>query len=543
MRMVLGGLLSIKTKSSELIKLIPNNAQTSLISIIKELQDKGLPIRIWVLKARQEGVSTIIEAITFAYTSQRPNVNSLILADIKDHANNLFEMTKLYYERLLAEHPHLAPKIKKSNEKKLEFEKIHSQAIIASAENTEAAKSHTFQICHLSECAFFRDFTTIMNYLNQTVPELPGTMIIGETTANGMNKFYDEYKKAVEGKTSWIPVFIPWFAMPEYSLPLVDGKFHGTDGINFDEDEPLYQFLENEQKLKEEHSLSDEQLNWRRYFISNKCQGDMSTFRQEYPSCWKEAFKMSGSSFFDKQGMDRQKKSKPIKVGEILFDDQKHRFRDMISGRIKVYDTPVSTEEYIVTGDASEAIGEDEGSLFVGNKRLNKTVAIVNGQYPPEDLAHLAEMLGYYYNNAIVAIENKGYGYMVNQLLFKKYGNIYRKKITKDGRIVTTDELGFNTNIITRPEMLGRLAEEVRLGNTHLVDEDLIDQCGTFIINPKSKKPEAAEGKEDGLVICRAIFSQVRHEHPYRPREDEYSVERLRAMEQKDMNNAGFSFK
>ncbi len=467
--------LSIKTKKMELIPLKPNDTQVSINEIIKDLQKQGKPIRLWILKARQEGVSTDIEAIIYSYTSQRANVNSLIMADEKDHANNLFEMSKLYHEMLEKEHPFLAPKLKKSNEKKLEFEGIHSQIIIATAENLEAAKSHTFQLVHLSECAFFRALKAIMSDLNQTVPDLPGTMIIGETTANGMEDFYDEWIRAIQGKTSWIPVFIPWFALPEYSMPLQNGEFYPIKGINFDTDMSEYSFFNQEKELKKEYDLTDEQLNWRRYAIINKCNGDLTIFNREYPACWQDAFQTSGKNFFNNQAMAKQIKHRPIKTGEIFQEQMDYTFRSLPEGRIKIYETPKKQEQYIVTIDASEAVGQDEGSIYVHNVRLNQTAAVVNGQYPPEDLAHMGIMIANYYNKCMIAPENKGYGYMVCQQISKKYGNIYRRKKTKDGGQDETEELGFNTNLITRPEMLGRMAEEILKNATNLLDGDLIN--------------------------------------------------------------------
>ncbi len=512
--------LHIKTKDAGLIPLVLNEPQVSFSAIIKKKREENKPIRILLLKSRQEGMSTYIEALIYAFTSQRENINSLIMADIKDHANNLFEMSKLYQEMLEKEHAFLAPRLKKSNEKKLEFAGIHSQIIIATAENLEAAKSHTFQLVHLSESSHYRDLKTLMSDLNQTVPELPGTMIILETTANGKEHFYDLWIDAIQDKNDWMPVFIPWFALAEYSRPLVEGKLYHIKGIKFDADESEYTFNKEEKEIKEQFKLTEEQLNWRRYTIVNKCDGVMATFNEQYPDSWRKAFQASGANFFNTKALDKQIAQRPKVIGDVFKEEMKHIFRTMPQGKVKIYDYPVSYEQYIITIDASEALGSDEGNILVINKRLNRTVAVVNGQYPPEVLADVASKLGYFYNGALIAPESKGYGYMVIQHLSQTYGNIYKRVKTKSGTKETTTELGFNTNLLTRPEMLGRLAEEVLNNSIELLDEDLIDQCGTFIINPVNKKEEAETGKEDGLVICRAIASQVRHENPYRPPRD-----------------------
>jgi len=520
LKLVDSHMLHIKTKDGDMVRLKLNTTQTKIFNKIVELRKLGKPIRIWLLKYRQGGVSTLIESIIYALTSMHSNTNSLIMADEKEHANNLFEMSKLYQEKLEETDPHLPPALNKSNEKKLEFQGTHSQIIIASAENTEAAKSHTFQLVHLSEVAFFRDLKTVLGDLNQTVPGLPGTMILGETTANGMDEFYRQWLRAIEGKTDWLPMFFPWFEMDEYSMPVENGTLYPLEGINFDADTSIQTFEMEEQAQKKEFNLSEEQLNWRRHKIVNGCQGELNVFKREYPATWQEAFSMSGDLFFDRNGLDKQIEKRPIAQGEIFFQNLKWEWRDLKHGRIQLYERPQAGEQYIIAGDASEAVGMDEAAIIVLNKRLNTTAAQVVGQITPEDLAQIEIALGNFYNQALIAQESKGYGYQVNQLVYASYGNVYRKIINKDGIDAPTDELGFNTTSVTRPSMLAQMAEEIKHNSTVLNSKELLSECRTFIIKKdkqgKVTKVEAQDGYDDGLVICRAICSYVRNQYPYK---------------------------
>ncbi len=528
------GYLYIKTKAGDMIKLELNTAQEKFFKRILALRKANKPIRIWLLKFRQGGFSTLIEAMIFAFTSQQPNRNSLIMADEKDKSTNLFEMSKLYQEKLEEEHPHLAPTLKKSNAKKLEYEGLHSQIIIESAENKKAARSFTYQYVHLSECAFFPDLKGVLDALNQTVPDHADTMIIGETTANSMNDFYKEWKRAIDGDTDWIPIFMPWYLMDEYTLDLFRGELYPLKGIKFDSEASEIIFEREEREMKKDYDLSDEQLNWRRWAIVNKCQGDILTFHTEYPSIWQEAFALSGSMFFDRAGLKRQAPMTPKAMGEIFEQDMKWDFRELEHGRIEIFEYPERDEQYIITADASEAVGGDEAAILVLNKRSNATSAIVSGQHTPEDLAKMLIGLGNYYNKAMVAPENKGYGYMVCQLVNKKYGNIYTHKKTKTGEQEETDELGFNTNTITRPQMIAQMNEEIRASSTQLRAKKLLDECSTFVIKKDKEgrvtKIEAQTGCQDGLVICRAIAGMVRQQHPY--------VKRNRSSDAKRRSNA-----
>ncbi len=540
--------LSIKVKKGEMIRLKLNTCQKKLFNTIIKYRKEKKPIRIWLLKFRQGGFSTEIEAIIYLLTSQQENRNSLIMADEADHSDNLFEMSKLYQEQLEINEPHLAPDLKKSNAKELVWEGIHSKIIIDSSKNIQAARSYTYQYVHLSETAFFRNLKAVLDALNQTVPDWWDTLIIGETTANGMNEFHTEWIRAIEGKTDWIPLFFAWFEMEEYTLPLINGELYPLKGINFDADTSIAAFEKEEYDLIREHKLTQGQLNWRRWAITNKCQGDISRFRTEYPATWQEAFSMSGSLFFDRKGLMKQKEQRPVAIGEIFYQDMKYEFRDLEHGKVSIFEKPIEGEQYIVTLDASEAVDKDEAAALVLNKRTNVTAAIVAGQYTPEELAQIGIGLGNYYNTALIAPESKGYGYMVCQLVNKKYGNVYRRVTTKTGENKPTEEIGFNTNSVTRPQMIAQMNEEIKNKTTDLNSKELLNECQTFVIKKdkqgKVTKIEAQDGKQDGLVMCRAIAGYIRNERPYlAPRIGDAAKRRSIRARLASKKNAGIGFK
>ncbi len=104
------GYLHIKTKAGELVPFVLNKAQRRLHEKIRELWEANKMIRLFVLKARQLGVSTYIEALIYSITSRLDNQNSTIISDDLDGSNYIFEMAKLYQEKLPK---HLSVKTKK----------------------------------------------------------------------------------------------------------------------------------------------------------------------------------------------------------------------------------------------------------------------------------------------------------------------------------------------------------------------------------------------------------------------------------------------
>lgn len=514
-KLVSCGYLTIKTKSQGMIKLFPNNIQKRFIAKVKELFFASKPVRIIVLKARQMGISTIIEAIIYAFVSRMSGVNACVVADDLDGANYIFEMQKLFQEKL---DNHLKPKPRHSNEKKLAFSGLNSQIVIDTADNPNVGRKYTFQFAHLTEVARWqKSLDELLTGLGHAIPNSRGTMVFLESTANGYNEFYDLWVKAKQGGTDWIPVFLAWWEFPEYALKLESGQFYPIDNIKFVTPLAKEEFLKEEFEIKKKYNLTDEQLNWRRWDIVNNCSGDINKFRQENPACWEEAFIATGDLFFNREALKRQEIRKPLAIGNIVREEGRYVFREDLAGLFRIYEFPQKGEQYIITGDPAEGLEHgDKASGVSLNKRTNKTACIYNHNIPPdrfeEDLIKMAN----YYNEGIIACENKGYGYSINQGLYKRYGKVYRKIKTKKGFKEPTFELGWNTNRITRPQMLAQLAEEISEDSTDLLDIDLINQCWVFINNAKRGQPEAEKGKCDDLVMARAIAGQVRLEQPYK---------------------------
>ena len=166
------GFLFIKTKKGELIRLVLNFTQKYILKIIKEMWYKGEPIRLLILKARQEGVSTMLVAFIYSIMSTQSNRNAVLLADDIDGTDYLFEMAKIYYEKMES---HLKPEIKKSNRKILEFKDIHSLINVHTANEPDAVRKYTYQLALLSEFALYPYPKDLMLAISQTIPMMPKT--------------------------------------------------------------------------------------------------------------------------------------------------------------------------------------------------------------------------------------------------------------------------------------------------------------------------------------------------------------------------------
>ena len=109
----------IRTKDQKIVKLRMKPAQQRLYDIIQAEREAGRPVRIVILKARQLGFSTVIEALFFHDTVTRQLVETLIIAHSSDATTKLFRMNKLFFDMLPKS---LRPMRKSSNAREIVFE-------------------------------------------------------------------------------------------------------------------------------------------------------------------------------------------------------------------------------------------------------------------------------------------------------------------------------------------------------------------------------------------------------------------------------------
>ena len=192
--------LKIRNKQSKLINFKFNPAQKIVMDIINKTEEEKRLKRYIVLKARQMGLSTLFEGIIFHDTSNNSFKNSLIVAHEEPASQNLFNMSKLFYEMLPSV---IRPMKKYSNGKILAFESpendeelkqnnpgLRSRITIATAGSGEVGRSATYHNIHASEVAFYPDPETTMLGLLQSVPDELNTLVVLESTANGVGGYF-----------------------------------------------------------------------------------------------------------------------------------------------------------------------------------------------------------------------------------------------------------------------------------------------------------------------------------------------------------------
>lgn len=511
--------LKIRAKDGEIVPFKLNPPQIKLYDIVKKEHSAGKPVRIIILKARQMGFSTLTEALIFHRTATRRLTNSFIVTHQDDATTQLFNMFKLYYEKLPNQ---LKPMLKASNAKELIFENptrdaeekevnpgLKSGVRCATAGGRGIGRSMTLQNVHASEFAFWPgDKNATLTGLLQAVPSIPGTMVIIESTANGFDEFKRRWDDAVSGESDFVPVFFAWHEMPEYRMKVPEGT----------------EFSREEREIQEQYALDDEQLYWRRWCIKNNCGGDIDLFHQEYPACPDEAFIVSGTPFFDNAIIIARREAVrelPYEEGEFtykrLYDPEHERvtltdiqWQKREGGAIKLYEKPKEGVPYVIGGDTA-GDGSDYFAAHCIDNTSGKVCAALHFKYDEDKYAEQVFCMGMYFNRALVGLEVNYSTHPTRKLQDMRYPKMYVREGFDDYERKVMKKYGFNTTGSTRPVILAMLKEYMRDTPEMCTDYDTLGEMLVFCKNEQGR-PEALTDEHDDLVMSLAITLGIRHQ-------------------------------
>ena len=505
--------LRIKTKRARIEPLRLNAAQTRLYDALMEQDRAGRPMRAIVLKARQMGFSTLAEAMIFAMAVNGENRNGLIVAHRQDATRNLFSMSKRFYDNLPEER---RPMLSASNAQELVFDNpdrdperraqdpgLGSRIRCQTAGGGGIGRSDTVQMVHASEFAFWPgDKREKWIGVMQTVPSERGTLVIVESTANGFDEFHGMWEAAVNGESDFIPMFFPWFELPEYRKPVAPGT----------------EWTAEEKTLMERFGLNGEQLSWRRWCIRNNCAGDTDRFRQEYPSYPEEAFLTSGSAVFDPDLVAARLAGaeKLARVGRFEYDDdpknpavmENVRFVEREDGCVRIYDEPEAGRPYVIGGDTA-GTGSDWFTGQVLDNITGRQAAVLRHQYDEDQYARQMYCLGRYYNDALIGVETNYSTYPVKLLGLMRYPKQYIRELPDVIGAKFRDAFGWETNSRTRPVAIAELVKGFREDPLLVRDRQTLAEMRVFQYNA-DHRPEALPGEHDDLVMALAIANAIR---------------------------------
>ncbi len=481
--------LKIRTKTGEITSLKLNSAQTILQDAIeKQMKSEG-KVRIVILKARQQGISTHVGGYFYFNVSQRKAQKCMVVTHSADSTRALFDMTRRYHENC----PELLkPHTKYSSRKELSFDVLDSSYVVATAGSEAIGRGETLTHVHASELAFWSPSTAKENWnaLLQAVPNEKGTAIIAESTANGLSNIFQElWRGACDGTNGFIPVFIPWFIDDTY-IELVDAPLDRTP---------------EEEDLATKYFLRDEQLAFRRKRIA---QNGLMLFQQEYPATPEEAFITTGRPVFNPEQLIGFLDEAPKPIAQLSLEGEE--WNEHFRGELLVYENIEPSKTYYIGADVSMGIRGGDYSVAQVLSSDKKQVAIYRAQVHPDYFATVLYHLGSMFNDALIAVENNGHGLLTATRLGKDlaYPNFYTEVIVDKLTDKETIKLGFTTSVKTKPLIIDTLRADLREEKVQLYDKITLRELMTFVAETNGTMA-AEPGCHDDTVMALALANYV----------------------------------
>lgn len=532
--------------------------QRRFVARLEKRRKAGKPIRIVLLKARQWGGSTTSQLyMAWLQLVHKVGLNSLIIAHQGAGSDEIKDM----FDRMIKNYPvemlHKLGEAYNENEPKLvgvgksgcihRVPQRNCKIKIGTAERPDSCRGGDYNLVHLSEVGLWKVTDgkkpeDIVRSACSGVLLRPFTMIVYESTANGTGNFFQkEYDDAKSGKSQFEAMFVSWFDIEQYSLPIDDVEAFARNLYLNRENDSVRSNREESGKYLWwlwEQGATLEAINW--YIQERAKYTDHGLMAAEFPSDDVEAFVHSGARVFDKYKVEKLRPScrPPRYIGEVYADGdegkkalQNLRFAEDKQGLLHIWELPeiddkeIVTDRYLTVVDVGGRSNKADFSvilvldrLFMAEGGKPTVVAQWYGHIDIDLLAWKAAQIAAFYDNSKLVIESNTLEthdkerqvdgdqsqFILNQIK-DVYPNLYARKQSEEAiREGLPVNYGFHTNISTKPMIISTLVKVIRENLYTERDARCLDEYLCY-----EKKPNGAfgaiTGKHDDLLMTRAI--------------------------------------
>ena len=534
--------LYIKDKFANIIPFVPNEPQMALIDYVLLCIQEKRPVKVIILKARQMGFSTAVEALCYWWTSTNFNINSVIIGNDEKSSLNLYRMFRRYFDNT---NILFKPSVRYNTKSDLTFEKfdengkqigLGSAIKIETAKNKSAGRSDTVNFLHASELGAWENGEDLVASLMQTVPDAEvmekPSMVFLESTAEGRgNYFHKEYVAAVNKKNNYQPLFAPWWILDTYER---DATFEDLGQLNDYESFLVELMRKGHETLGHKFTVSEESIPRKLAYYRRKAKDFAATperLPQEYPSTWEEAFIASGKNVFNPLALQEMEKDatpledveyykitpledrpyEEFELEQIPFEENETPDDFTYKAPLKIWEKPKPYKEYVIGADVAEGLkGGDFSVATVVDISTMEVVARWRGHCDPDKFGEILGALGTYYNYALIGAEVNNHGLTtVQKLRDTFYTNLYKRDRGYDEEWETpTVNLGWKTDMRTKRLMIDDLIKLVR--ERVIKDKDIvfINEAFSYVRDERGRM-NAEEGSHDDTIMATAIAYQL----------------------------------
>ncbi len=315
-----------KDRKQGLVRPRCNYLQKKVQATINRFEDLGLPVRICGLKPRQKGSTTFFSAQVYTFL-RRHAASAIVIGGQYAQVNECWDMLKTYAKNDTFDWKNTG-EVNSKEGRWSNGSKLHPET----AGDIAAGIGGTHQVLHMFEVAKWKSSgaaasSAVMANILKCVPNLPDSMIILESTAEGQSgSFYERFSGAVDAEKfiggevdiqpgSFVRTFSPWFEFEDSCMRLTEEqkeriKKSIDEDPEFDGEKDLmdkYGVIGEDGVMRLGTSVVNfdvwEQLAWRRWSIHEECEKDKDIFDRDNPHCWEVAFQKSGKARFNGTGL------------------------------------------------------------------------------------------------------------------------------------------------------------------------------------------------------------------------------------------------
>jgi hypothetical protein len=508
----------IKDKRGKDIKPKANTLQKRMFDHYRKCQVEKKPCKMIILKPRQKGASTCAQALTYHHMRKHENLAGSLMGDIAGTSDKVFEIYRRYAENDAFPWDDTGTNLEDGGNL-ADLMKLRSKSAYGkeTAGSKNAGRSGTIQVGNMTEVAFWPNTgqkDPALGYLQSLYDGDNVSLVVADSTPNGpAGWFYNTWVQDNE----WAKIFAAWWEFEDSEIPfkseveLQDFKDTMTD---------------DEKSEVERFDVNWEQMHWRRRTLQDKCNGDVSKFRQEYPSDPEECFLMSSRPRFQIEVLKEMADAAPKQdktVGSLSLQPNKSVSYNLDrAGSWVVYEQPEEDSKYVIgvdtcTGEDQQMQGlaadPDYHSVQVwkapyedwhGDWHVARLVAHHHSRVEIGVLAEEIVAAATWYGKAFVVPEINNSGLAIIKYLLEAGCHVYQRRKVNNSTGMVEKFFGWQTDKITRKTLIDHLASEIMDRNIDIPDEGVLKELKTFIINEKGK-PEAAPGHHDDHVMATAL--------------------------------------
>ena len=542
----------VSDKNRRMVPFVMNPQQQVVWAAMQRQVNAGRPIRLRILKARQMGMSLLMQLFCLYWVISRPSHQALSIANRLDlPAQWIRQLRRLL--RQLKKQIRDAPVAKASTRQELYFEGAleGSRYLIGSALGETPGMGEILNGIHCSEIASWANPDVILGDLLPAVPPTADTFVVQESTGRAVGDWwYQRYYEAKEPDCEYDAVFLPWYLEPLYNRDIVEKRspdnlytWHDLGELDRWETETLAHAQRYQLAIRHLYKMPDitpGQMMWRRTMLRDEFHGNIDLFANQFPSCEIEAFLSEGVNIFTTEMVRkaRETQRQPKKRYNIVFakmpveDDyggflpgpyesfhpRAMRLINNPSGELLEWKPPDDRYHYVIGADCMWGTRDtaDFDCLFVQCLETNKIVAKVKGRYDLMTWGKIIAGMGFRYNNALVAPERNAQAANSVMPLLRglvtdwAYPNIYVRSDHVSMKGHRPQDFGWLTTEPSKGELMAYAQTLTVGGEFDWCDETAIDQMQSYIRDERGKMT-APQGAHDDDLMARMITAYVSH--------------------------------